>query len=146
MIRNREYTKALLSARQARLIAGDFMIPFDIVCEDRARLRANRERAREKMRLRAQSRRDAIRTPSGAISREWSEVTRREEQRQQYEAWLSFPVFYENDHRSRPWDERQAVANTMRLLRGRQQRQSGGGVSNVYESQGMDFHAGSRAA
>lgn len=139
MIRNREYTKALLSARQARLIAGDFMIPFDIVCEDRARLRANRERAREKMRLRAQSRRDAIRTPSGAISREWSEVTQREEQRQQYEAWLSFPVFYENDPRSRPWDERQAVANTVRLMRVRPQSASYAGISGVYDLPGTDM-------
>jgi len=146
MIRNREYTKALLSGRQARLIAGDFMIPFDIVCEDRARLRANRERAREKMRLRAQSRRDAIRKPSGAISREWSEVTQREEQRQQYEAWRSLPIVYENDHRSRPWDERQAVANTMRLMRVRPQAASYAGVSDIYDERGMDFHAGSKAA
>lgn len=134
---------ALDAERSPRAIARFLGIPVSQVMA-RARLNVSPfeiERRRleaaelEKRRIEREKARDARAMATAEADR----LARRDE----YTEWLAMPIQYEDHPRSQPFNYSRAIQNTMRL---KPQRQSGGGVSNVYEAQGMDFHAGSKAA
>lgn len=123
----RDIDRHLTLGWSAHMISRRFGIPLSTV-QFREVLRKEREKARY-----ARRKARELNPPSGP-----PKIDEQKLEEERMAKWCALPIVYADDPRSRPFDYPSAIRNTMRL---KPQRQSGGGVSDIYSHRGMDFHA-----
>lgn len=141
------FEKACLEPYPAARIAKRLECPVDTVLSIKREWQRKREAVyRKKRRAAERALRIPKDNPAAAIFTDRNETTREDRDRAAMAKWRELQIWFDNDPRSKQWDETQAVLNTMRLKRARQPVASFGGVSDIYSERGMDYHSGSKAA
>lgn len=135
-------TEAIYSALPALSVSARFGVPLSFVIEERAAARRASDK-RRKARVREIAM--AERRQEAPYSHDHAETLRREADKAALDKFARIKIRFENDPRSKPFNWSKATVNSQRY-RNAQPSKSGGGVSDIYETRGFDFHAGSKAA